>query len=211
MEETRSIIIDSWTRGHRTMFSSASVISFKMRRVRAAIRAWSRKKSSLRVYIDNNKHVVNFLNAVEERRPLSTLEAVLREIASAKAEQLVLWLTALWRRRAKIRWCVSRDENCQFFHAAANCQARRNKVRVLVQDGVEIYQNNLKLALATSYFKSLLGQPAMSLPTVQLSSLYAPTDLTELVADFTWAEIVSAINGAPNNRSPGPDDFTNEF
>ena len=43
MEETRSIIIDSWTRGHRTLQSSASVFSFKMRRVRAALRAWSRK------------------------------------------------------------------------------------------------------------------------------------------------------------------------
>ena len=129
--------------------------------------------------------MVNFLNVVEERRSLSVLEVVLRETTSAKAKKLILWQSALWRRRAKVRWCVSGDENCKFFHVAANCQARRNKVKVLVQDGVELYQNNLKLALATRYFKNLLGQTAVSLPTVQLSSLYTPTNLFELVADFT--------------------------
>ena len=82
-----------------------------MRRVRAALRAWSTKKSSLKVLTENNKHVVNFISAVKERRPLSVLEVVLREFASAKAEQLILWQTALWRRRAKVRWCVSADEN----------------------------------------------------------------------------------------------------
>lgn len=31
------------------------------------------------------------------------------------------------------------------------------------------------------------------------------------MADFSWAEIVTAINRAPSNRSPSPDGFTNEF
>ena len=106
---------------------------------------------------------------------------------------------------------MSRDENTQFFHAAANCQARRNKIRVLVQDGVDFFDNTQKLRLATDYFKAILGQPANSLDTVDVGSLYTPLDLSELTAEFSWAEIVQAINYSPNNRSPGPDGFTNEF
>lgn len=207
IDEARDIIVDCWSRGTRPFASSASLISLKMRWVRATLRKWCRSKSSLKVLIDNNKHVVSFLNAVEERRSLSVLETVLRESSSAKAEQLILWQTAMWRRRAKIRWCVAGDENCKFFHAAANCQARRSKIKVIVQDGVEHFQNGQKLALATRHFADLLGQTVVSMPTVQLSSLYAPLDLSGLVADFSWAEIVSAIDRAPNNKSPGPDGF----
>uniref|UniRef100_A0A8R7TU90 Reverse transcriptase domain-containing protein n=1 Tax=Triticum urartu TaxID=4572 RepID=A0A8R7TU90_TRIUA len=38
-----------------------------------------------------------------------------------------------------------------------------------------------------------------------------PIDLSSLEEQFSWAEIVSAIKRSPNNRSPGPDGFTNEF
>lgn len=36
-------------------------------------------------------------------------------------------------------------------------------------------------------------------------------DLSGVAAPFSWVEIVEAINKAPNNRSPGPNGFTNEF
>ena len=110
--------------------------------------------------------MVCFLNVVEERISLSVLEAVLREFASAKVEQLILWQTTFWRRRAKVCWCVSGDENGRFFQAAANCQARRNNIKVIVRDGVEHFQNFHKLSLATSYFADILGQPAPSRPSV---------------------------------------------
>ena len=151
------------------------------------------------------------MNAVAESRSLSTLEMVLRSFASAKAEQLILWQTAMWRRRAKLRWCVSGDESNKFFHAAANCHARRNKIRVLVHEGVEFYDDQLKLQLATSYYAGILGQPSPSLPTVQLHSLCDHMDLSCLDHEFSWAEILEALNHSPNNRSPGPDGFTNEF
>lgn len=136
---------------------------------------------------------------------------MLKDTTSTKAEQLIIWQTALWRRRAKIRWCVSGDENSKFFHAAANCQARRTKIKVLVHNGVEHYQNDQKLCIATKYFSAILGQSAILMPTIQLNSLYTPADLSRLAASFSWAEIIQAINMAPNNRSPGPDGFTNEF
>ena len=162
MEDTCRIILEGRSRGTRHFQSSASLINFKMRHIRAALRHWKRHRASLELLINNNKHVVEYLNMVEERRPLSSLEKVLRQFASAKAEQLVLWQTEMWRRRAKLRWCVSGDEGNKFFHAAANGHARRNKIKVIVHEGVEFFDNAHKLQLATNYFSELLGQPALS-------------------------------------------------
>ncbi|XP_073354874.1 uncharacterized protein [Aegilops tauschii subsp. strangulata] len=145
MEDTKKIISDGWSKGTRPFQSSDSLISFKMRRVRAGLRKWKRNRPTLELLIKNNKLVVDYLNTVEERRRLSTLEVVLRVFASAKAEQLILWQTAMWRRRAKLQWCVSGDESNKFFHGAANCHARRNKIKVLVHDGVEFSDDQLKL------------------------------------------------------------------
>ncbi|XP_044376635.1 uncharacterized protein [Triticum aestivum] len=166
MEDTRRIILEGWTRGTRQFQSSASLINFKIRHIRAALRRWKKHRASLEFLIHNNKHVVEYLNVVEERRLLSTLEKVLRQFASTKVGQLVLWKTGMWRRRAKLRWCVSGDESNKFFHAAANDHARRNKIRVFVHEGVEFFNNAQKLQLATKYFSELLGETAPSLPTV---------------------------------------------
>lgn len=65
--------------------------------------------------------------------------------------------------------------------------------------------------IATDFFRSIFGQPSPSLPTVGINSLYDRSDLYALEEPFTWAEIASAIDKLPNNRSPGPDGYTNEF
>ena len=105
----------------------------------------------------------------------------------------------------------TRGREHTFFHAAANQHHKKNKVRLLIQDGVQFFGENDKLRIATEYYRALLGQPSPSLPTVDLSQLYGSADLGALEEPFTWAEIATAIKKSPNNRSPGPDGFTNEF
>uniref|UniRef100_A0A453EL83 Endonuclease/exonuclease/phosphatase domain-containing protein n=1 Tax=Aegilops tauschii subsp. strangulata TaxID=200361 RepID=A0A453EL83_AEGTS len=211
IEEVRGVISEGWTRGTRAFAVTTSLISIKMRRIRAAIRKWGRSRGSVQLLMENNKHVVDFLNAVEEYRTLSNLEFCLRDYANKKVQQLILWQTSIWRRRAKIRQCTLGDENTRFFHAAANSHSRRNKIRVLVKDGIEFFDDEDKLRIATEYFNTLFGQASPSVPVVDISALYDPIDLSSLEEQFSWAEIVSAINRSPNNRSPGPDGFTNEF
>ena len=80
-----------------------------------------------------------------------------------------------------------------------------------MNNGVEHFQNGQKLSLATDYFKGILGQPAPSMNTVDVHSLYTSLDLSALTVRFSWAEIVQAISCSPNNRSPGPDGFTGVF
>ena len=79
------------------------------------------------------------------------------------------------------------------------------------QNSQRDFQNGQKLSLATDYFKGILGQPAPSMNTVDVQSLYTSLDLSALTVRFSWAEIIQAISCSPNNRSPGPDGFTGVF
>lgn len=51
----------------------------------------------------------------------------------------------------------------------------------------------------------------MSLPTLDISLLYDQTDLSILEEPFSWGETAAIIHKSPNNCSPGPDGYTNEF
>lgn len=203
IEKARNIVIDGWTKGTRTFASTTTLINYKLRPIRAAICRWSRNIKGLQVLIDNNKHVIEYLNAVEERRTLSAPEFSLRNHVTHHSRHLILWQTTVWKCRAKLKQCVLGDENMRFFHAVANMQAKRNKIRVFVKDDIEFFDNKDKLKIATDYFRELFGQPSPSLPVLQLNDLYSPADLSALSELFSLAEIVSDINQSPNNRSPG--------
>lgn len=101
IEEVRGVISEGWTRGTRAFAVTTSLISIKMRRIRAAIRKWGRSRGSVQLLMENNKHVVDFLNAVEEYRTLSNLEFCLRDHANKKVQQLILWQTSIWRRKGQ--------------------------------------------------------------------------------------------------------------
>jgi hypothetical protein len=55
------------------------------------------------------------------------------------------------------------------------------------------------------------GKHSPSMPTIDLSLLYDHAALSSLEEPFTWGEAATVIQRSPNNRSPGPDGYTNEF
>lgn len=211
IQEARNVIHSALTRGTRHFASATSLLNFKLRRTRAAIRKWTRSRSSLQLLLQNCKHVIQYLDTVEERRRLSAMEFSLRKFATAKAQQIIIWQTEAWRRRAKIRNCVLGDENNSFFHAAANYHHRKNRIRMLAKDNIEFFDDRHKLDIATDYFTTIFGQQTLSLPTIDARCVYEKVNLEALEEPFSWGEIVRAIDKSPNHRSPGPDGYTNEF
>ena len=102
----------------------------------------------------------------EEKRSLTALDFSLRKHATKKAQQTVIWQISACRRRAKIKDCVMSDENTSFFHATTNCNHRKNKIRMFLKDGIEFYDDQDKLSIATDFFTSIFGRTSISLPTM---------------------------------------------
>uniref|UniRef100_A0A341M898 Endonuclease/exonuclease/phosphatase domain-containing protein n=1 Tax=Brachypodium distachyon TaxID=15368 RepID=A0A341M898_BRADI len=69
-------------------------------------------------------------------RFLLDLEFVLRKHCKEKLDCLISWQSMMWKRRTKLNRCKLGDENSRFFHATANCQFRRNTVKVLEKDDI---------------------------------------------------------------------------
>ena len=85
----------------------------------------------------------------------------------------------------------------------------KDRIRVLMRDDIQHYENSVKLTIAVQFFTSLFGQESLSLPVIDTANLYDQLDISMLDEPISWAEteIVDAINRSPGNRSPGPDGF----
>jgi hypothetical protein len=108
-----------------------------------------------------------------------------------------------WNRRAKIKWCKLGDET-NFFHTMATYIFRRKE---------EYFRDEGKIRIATSFFTDLFAERRQWIPNLNLQMLYDnfPNRLLNLADPFTWDEIQRAIKRAPENKSTGPECFTNEF
>lgn len=154
----KNMIQTDWARGTRTL-SPISILNLKLRRLRAKIRSWSKNKTAIQSLLHINKHVIDFLDCCEEWRPLSALEFTLRAHCTNLLKELNWFWTLKWKRRAKIKWCTLGDENSNFFHVAATIQHRKNKIKVLMDNGVEHFENSQKIQIATSFFQNIFSTP----------------------------------------------------
>jgi hypothetical protein len=119
--------------------------------------------------------LVNLLDLLEERRPLSILENNLRALA-VDALQLSIRERALyWRARAKVRYALEGDENTKFFHASATCRLRRNSIPSLNIDGVDTSDHSGKASILKNFFTELLGTVSRTTVGLNLESLYPDT------------------------------------
>lgn len=105
------------------------------------------------------------------------------------------------------------DSNTAFFHVHATARMRKNNIRLVEVDGVQITNHQAKVQALSDYFKGIIGIPGSSSWAFDCTRLYqdkakANDSLTE---PFTDSETKAAIKSMNRCSAPGPDGFGPSF
>jgi hypothetical protein len=191
----------------------AKAITNKFKRLRKALKQKQASRASLKAMISSIKPVIQFLDILEECRDLSLEEWNFRIVLRKKLLYMLELQKIYWRQRANIRWVQLGDATTKFFHAHATIRMRANSIKQLQKsDGTFALSHKDKEQLLWEEFKQRLGQ------SEHIRFGVTPSDFLErceglnlLETPFINEEIDQIIRSLPNDKSPGPDGFTNEF
>jgi hypothetical protein len=164
---------------------------------------------------DNDcRFIIDLIDFFEESHILSTQEANLRDDAQTELALSIRKHAAHWKQRGKFRSIKECDENTRFFHAMASSKLRRNHIRALDIDGVQLVSHEAKATALYEFYTSLLGQarePSWSFGLGDLYAAAAQVDGPALTACFSEAEIKAALQGMDRASVPRPDGLGPSF
>lgn len=152
------------------------------------------------------------MDAVEELRPLTTAEALLRNLVKAQLSEQYKALDIYWRQRYHFKLCKFGDENTKFFHASASARLRKNQIKLLHGNEVPIYSHVGKENILSEFYTALLGTSTQTTWNFDLDALYPNLrSLSSLDEPFTEEEIKNVLWHMRADSSPGPDGFRPAF
>lgn len=192
---------------------AAKIITAKFKKLRAIFKEWQKSLSSLKTIITNVKNIHFFLEILEEYRDLSLAEWNFKSILSNKLSELLEQKKVYWKQRGIIKWVKLGDSNTNFFHANATIRHRGNLINQLVYDlGITLHSHKDKELLIWHEFKQRLGTSNFSAFSADPHLfIHRHENLSFLEDPFFSEENDDIIKPLPNNKSPRPDGFNNEF
>jgi len=96
---------------------------------------------------------------LEETRNLSVQESAVWYMSQEQLAQAIKVQAAYWKQRGKRKALREGDSNTKFFHAHATQRLRRNAIKLVEVDGVQLTAHEGKVTALTNYFKHVLGTP----------------------------------------------------
>jgi hypothetical protein len=120
---------------------------------------------------------------------------------------------AYWKQRAKFRAVREGDSNTAFFHAHATTRMRRNTIKSIAVNRVQVTNHSVKVHALTEHFKGIIGIPGSSVWHFSCAQLYQdlPQARDDLTLPITEQEAVAAIKSMNRCSAPGPDGFGPSF
>ncbi|GJZ86136.1 RNA-directed DNA polymerase, eukaryota, reverse transcriptase zinc-binding domain protein [Tanacetum coccineum] len=115
--------------------------------------------------------------------------------------------------KAKIKWCIERDENSSFFHGMLNKRRSQLSIHSIMVDGVWI-EDPLKVKREIyQHFSNRFAKPVDQRAHINMEY---PNTITleqhiDLECDVTKEELKKAVWDCGIDKSPGPDGFTFGF
>jgi len=155
----------------------------------------------------------SFFEILAEYRDLSIPEWNFHRILEGYLLELLERQRVYWRQRGNVKWVQLGDAGTHFFHANATLRHRGKLVNELTsKDEVTVTQHGEKEKLSWEEFKERMGVSEFTGFTISPSCLIQSNEnLQHLEEPFSHEKIDSVIKALPNNKSPGPDGFNNEF
>jgi hypothetical protein len=108
------IVSASWAKPtHKP--NSAANLNAKFKRLRYALKAWSKSISKLSICIENSNKALLELDKLEDLRPLTVPENSFRKILKKHLLTLLDYQNQYWKKRCTVRWTKFGDENTKLF------------------------------------------------------------------------------------------------
>jgi exonuclease III len=191
----------------------AKRVTAKLKLVRQELRKWQKTLPSLIASINNIKSLILFLEVIEDFRDLSLHEWNFKTILNEKLLDLLDQQKAYWKQRGNINWATLGDASTSFFHASATIRHRKKYItQLVIQDDVIVTSHSDKQEAIWNEYRTRLGITETDGFRIDPNFFISETQqLQHLESIFTTNKIDSIIRHLPNNKSPGPDGFNNEF
>jgi hypothetical protein len=194
--------------------NAAAVLAAKAQHFRFAAKVWKKNHRFIPTHDNNCWFVIGLFDFFEEYRPLGPGERALRHDAREALALSVKQKAAFWKQRGKF-WAIKEgDENTKFFHMRASHCLRKNSIRSLTVDGVDIIDHDGKAQALHAFYFELLGWSRPTSWGFDLATLYAGTvqeNGSALAAPFDRKEIKAAVWGMDRPSAPCPDGLGPSF
>jgi hypothetical protein len=207
-------MVKQWWDSYLYSGSPSYVLVQKLKSLKIDLRRWNKdvfgdvnsRKNDLQVQIQD-------FDLLEETRPLSVEEGVMKDHLKADLEKVLLLEEIKWRQSSRATWLREGDKNTKFFHRVANSNRRFNTIDHLVVNGVETTAQSEIGDGLVKFYQGLFSDENVRRPLLDgldFSSI-EESDRVLLDRSFTEDEVWGVVKNMAGDKAPGPDGFSLAF